>query len=137
MTCITFFLDIPRFSLSILTIISSTYFTCLSDSNDLLFVGKEISYLIGFLPILYKTFNNVCLGTGSKPNSKQDSSRFPLTYGYQLFTKSSFSLSQLYSVHHEFLCFFAAGISYSTLTVAVPCGANNPDPDSMGINSQF
>ena len=99
MTCITSLLDIPRFSVSILTIISSTYFTWFSYNNTIFFIGRAFSYVIVFLPILWKALNTVCLGTGSKHNSKQASSHFPLKDGYQLFTRSFFGLGQSSSVH--------------------------------------
>ena len=137
MDCITSFLDIPRFAVSILIIISSTYFTCKFDSNDLLFSGKTLSYVIGFLLILRKTLNTVYLGTGSRPNSKQASSHCPLRDGYQLFTKASFSLVQLASDHQWFFFFFPARLSSGTLTVDVSCGAENSSHDSMGINYQY
>ena len=106
MTYITSFLYIPRFAVSLLTIISSTYFTCLSDRNDLFLIGKEFSYVIGFLPILCKKMNNFCLGTGSKRNSKQASPHCTPTAGYRLFTKYFFSLCQFSSVHQKIIYFF-------------------------------
>ena len=137
MTCTTSLLEIPRFVVPLLTIISYIYFTLFSDSNALFFIGKVFSYVISFLKTLYKTLNTVCLLNGSKPNSKQASSHCPLKYGYRLFTKDFSSLGQFYSVHQQFLCFFAVGISSATLTVTMSCGADNSAPDSMGINSQY
>ena len=136
MTCITSSLDIPRFSVSLLIIISYTYFTCEFNSNNLFFLGKIWSYVIGFLPILSKTLNNVCLGTGARPNSKQASSHCPLKDGYRLFTKASFSLGQLASNHQWSLLLFSACLYSATLAVSVSCGADNSFHDSMGINSQ-
>ena len=137
MTCITSFLDIPRFAVSLLTIISSTYFTCRTSINALFFLGKAFSYVIGFLPILCKKINTICLGTGSKRKSKLDSSRFPIKAGYQLSTNNFFSLGQFSYVRQLFLCLFSSGLSFATLTVAVSCGAENSAPGSMGINYQY
>ena len=137
MTCITSFLDIPRFAVSILIKIFSTYFTWISDRNELFLTGNTLSYVIGFLLILHKTLNTFCLVTVSKPNYKQASSHCPLKDGYQLFSKAYFSLSQLASVHQWFLCFFSARLPSAALTVAVSCGSDNSAPDYMGINSQY
>ena len=137
MTCITYFLDIPIFAMSLLTITSSTYFIWYSDSNVSLFVGKAFSYLIVFLTFLCKTLNIVCLGTRSNPNPKQASPQCPLKDGYPLFTTAFLSHVQFSSVHQLFLCFFAAGLYSATLTVAMSCGTNNSDPASMGINYQY
>ena len=92
---------------------------------------------MGFLPILCKILNTVCLGTGYKTNSKKYSSHCSLTSGYQLFTKDFFRLGQFSSVHHEFLCLFSVGISFLSLTVVVSCRADNSAPDFMGINSPY
>ena len=124
MTYITSFLDIPRFAVSPLTIISSTYFTCLSGSNALFFIGKAFSYAIGFLPILCKALNTVRFGNGSNHKSKQGSSHFPLTAGYGIFTKYFLRIGQFYSIHHEVIYSFATILYFSTLTVAVSCGAD-------------
>ena len=93
--------------------------------------------MIGFLTILCKKWNTVCLGTGYNPNPKQALSHCNLTAVYQLFTKALFSLEHFYSVHNEFICFFATGLYFVTLTVAVSFRADKSAPDSMGVNSQF
>ena len=137
MTCIFSFLDIPRFSVSLLEIISFTYFAWISDRNYIFFIGKAWSYVISFLTILCKKLNNVCLGIGSNHNSKLASSHFPLTAGYRLYNKYLLSLVHFSSVHQLFICFFSAGIFFVTLTVAMSCGANNSSHGYIGIKSQY
>ena len=123
--------------MSLLQIISSTYFTWLYDRNALFFIGKVLSYVIGFLPIICKTLNPFCFGTGYNTNSNQASLHCLLIDGYWLFTKSFSSLGQFSSVHHKVPCLFATNISFTSLTVSIFYGAENSASDYMGINYQY
>ena len=77
--CINYFLDTPRFAVSLVTIISLIYFTYLCDSNDRLLTGKELLYVIDLLLILCKTLTTFEQGTRSLPNPKEAPSLTPST----------------------------------------------------------
>ena len=77
--CINYFLDTPRFAVSLVTIISLIYLTYLCDSNDRLLTGKELLYVIDLLLILCKTLTTFEQGTISLPNPKEAPSLTPST----------------------------------------------------------
>ena len=126
--CITSFLDIPRFSMSLVTIISSTYFTFICYSNECFLLGKAFSNFIGILPILCKQLVTVILGMGS--------SHTPLTARFLRISRSLFSFGLFSSFRHKVLIHFAAGSSNSFITMAVSCSDELSDPNSIGTNSQ-
>ena len=134
--CTTSLLDTPRFAIYFLTIISSIYFTCLCNINAHFLGGKELSYVIGLLPIFCKQLVAFCRGTGSSPNSKQAASHTPSTAGFLRISMHFFSLGQFYSFHQKNLFQFAAGSSNSLVTVAMSCSDALSAPDSMGTDSQ-
>ena len=134
--CITSLLDILRFAMSIVTIIYSTYFTCLLDSNERFLVSKLFPYVIILLPILCKQLVTVFQGTESSPNSKQSESHTPLTAGFLCISIYLFRLGQLSSFSQKSLFCFDCGFSNSLVTVDVYCSDEVPYPDSMKTNSQ-
>ena len=121
--------------MSLVTIISSTYFTCLCDSNVRFLLGDKFLYVIALLPILCKQLVTACQGTVFSTNSEQAASDTPLTAGFLRLSIDFFSLVQFSSFHHKSLFHFAAGSSNSLVTVAVSCSDELLAPDSMGINS--
>ena len=132
--CITSLLDIPRFDMSLVTIISSTYFTCICDINYWFLIGKAFSYVIGLLLILCKELVNIFQVMGYLPNSKQSASHTPSTSGFLHLSISFFSLGQLSYFHQKSLFLFDDGSSNSLVTADVSCSDELSDPYSMGIN---
>ena len=122
-TCIASFLDIPSFAVSLVTTISSTYFNCLSDKNAQYIRRKSFSYVIGFLPILFKQLITAVQVIGSLPNSRSPSSHTTYTFGLLILYRDFFSLGQFSSFHHEVLFHFTSGSSFFLITVAVSCSA--------------
>ena len=133
---ITYFLDIPGTAISLLTIIYSTYFTCIYNSNSHLLIQKAFLYLIIFQTILFKKLATVCRGTGSSPNPKQASSHTPLISGFLRLYIVFFRLVQLYSFNLKVLFYLADGSSNSLVTVNMYCSAGLSAPDPKGINYQ-
>ena len=118
-TCIAPFLEIPSFAVSFLTIIFSTYFTCICDRNARFLRGKTFLYMIGFLPIFFKQLATFVQGTGSLNNSKYLSSHIISTIGILSLSSDFFSLDNFSSLHHKFLFGFSAGYSFYLVTVVV------------------
>ena len=58
-TYITSLLDTTRFSVSPETSISLLYFTSIFNRNVRFFIGKELSYVIELLKVLFKQWTNV------------------------------------------------------------------------------
>ena len=135
-TFITSFLDILTPAVSLVIIITSTYFTCLCNSNARFLRGKAFSYVMGLLPIIFKLFSTVIQGTGPSPNPKSPTLHTPYTVGLLSLYSNLFSLGNSSSLHHKVIFLFAFGYSFSLVTVAVSYSAELSDPDSMGINSQ-
>ena len=137
--CITSFLDTPRFAVSLLTIISSTQFTCISNRNFLFLIGKPFSYLIAFLTALLKQSTTIIWGTAYSPKPKYPPSHNVSNFGYQCLSSDFFSLGQFSSVYHELIFNFSGGssLSWSSLslvTVDVSCSSELSAPYSKGIN---
>ena len=82
MTCITSFLDIPIFAMSLITTVSSTYFTWIYDGNAQYLRVKAFFYVIVFLSIIWKQLSVIIWVTVSLPNSKSLSSHTPYTVGF-------------------------------------------------------
>ena len=118
-TCITSFLNIPTLTVSILTIIYLTYFTCICDISYRFIRGKELSYVIGLLPIFFKQLYNVIQGTISSPNSKSLSSHTPYTIFFLSISVCFFRIGNFSSFHHKVLFHLSAGSSFSLITVSV------------------
>ena len=134
-TCINSFIDIQRFSMSLVTTIYSEYFNWIYNSNAQCIIGKELLYVIGLLQIIFKQFATVIRGMGSSPNSKNPSSHTPSTIVLLIISIHFFILGQLYSFHEKVIFRFAAGYSLNFVTVNVYCSSELSDNDSMGINS--
>ena len=135
MTCITSFLDILRFAMSLVTTISSKYLTCLSDSNTRYLREKAFSYVIGLLPILFKQSTTFYRGMVSSSKSKYPSSHTPYTIEFLNLSTDFFCLVQFSSFYHEVLFRFTAGLSFSLITAAVYSSAELSHPDSMWTNT--
>ena len=112
-TCIASFLDIPRLSIYLVTIKSSTKFIFIYDSNVRFIIGKAILYLIGFITILLKPFTTVIIGTVSSPKYKSHSLHTMSIFEFLCLPSDFSSLGQLYSVQHEILFRFSSGSSLS------------------------
>ena len=134
-TCFTYLLDIPRFSVYLVTTISSTNFTWLSNNNIWYIRGKAFSYVIVFPPILFKKLATLVQGTGFSLNSKPPSSHTPYTVGLRSISSYLFSLGHLYSLHHKVLFRFADDSSLLLVTLDVSCSDELSYLDSIGMNS--
>ena len=132
MTCITSFLDNPRFTVSLVTNISSTYFNWL---YDFFLRGKSLSYVIGLLQKLCKKLAAVIWGMGSLPKSKPPSSHTSSTFVLLSISRCFFNIDQLSSFHHKGLFAFLLVPYYPLVTVAVSWSAKLSDHDSKDIKA--
>ena len=133
-TYITSFPKIPECYVSLVTIISSTAFTCVCDSNALFLRGKALSYVIGLLPIIFKIFplsfeeHDPCL----TPKPLHHTLHLPLDSSVSPETSSDLDS---YSPSTTKLSFFCCWLLILLGNCGLFCSYGLPAPDYTGISS--
>ena len=122
------------FAVCLVTIISLTYFICISGSNTGILRDKILSYVIVSLPIKFSSwllsFKEWYIFLTPNPHSFHT----PSTLGFLGLSGNFFKLGQFYSFHHKVLFHFAAGSSFSLVTVYMSLSVYLSAPYSMGVN---